>query len=483
MDDVVLPLILAAEEDVGAGRAALGLARAELALATVGPNSAIRVRAEGVRLVAMQRLEGATADPPPAEQVVEPLLRAAELDIQNGRHALAVARVELVLARVPEDSPVATSARAFRSVAAQLVGTSAGSVPVASSPSAGSDPRTLSSGWGREPASAASTSLGAYEAPVPRTDSELAASEPRGHGALRRGDGEVVELYIDAALYGGYVGFWFPFVAGLGSRDRRTGSSDASGAQLGYSLSVLAGGSLLILGAALLDQGDGLRTGIAPAISTGIRYGVLAGFLMWGALDRSLSPVRDPVTFEENRGGLAERTGMPVLFGLGGLLTGAAVGYGLLPGISEVRFVETSAIWGTGIGFFLAIAAARDAAEAFGITAAGLATGLLTSAVLCGTGLRISPARSWLMTLGFVVGIGVGTLVPALASAGSGQFDVRVFGAVAVATSIAGLIVSGIVTEGMDAEGPDARSQIQPDVQIGFGPTEGGGIVTFRGTF
>jgi hypothetical protein len=87
------------------------------------------------------------------------------------------------------------------------------------------------------------------------------------------------------------------------------------------------------------------------------------------------------------------------------------------------------------------------------------------------------------MTLGFVVGIGVGTLVPALASAGSGQFDVRVFGAVAVATSIAGLIVSGIVTEGMDAEGPDARSQIQPDVQIGFGPTEGGGIVTFRGTF
>jgi hypothetical protein len=180
-------------------------------------------------------------------------------------------------------------------------------------------------------------------------------------------------------------------------------------------------------------------------------------------------------------------------FGLGGGLLGAVIGYGTSPSTDDVRFVETSGIWGTGLGLLCAIAAAQDSSQGFGITATGLGVGLLTTSIMAGAGVDVSARRGWLMTLGFAIGAGAGTIVPALAAAGTGDFDYRIFGAVAAVTSIAGLVTAFILTDGMDERirerDRQRREQQQVafdpmrDLRIGAGPTEGGGVFTLSGQF
>nr|MDQ3038059.1 hypothetical protein [Myxococcota bacterium] len=329
-------------------------------------------------------------------------------------------------------------------------------------------------------------------APVAPIDAERpgARAEPTPPAdPTRRGDGEAIELYITAAVYGVYLGFWIPYAAGLESG----GSGSGSAENLVYSLSMLAGGGIMALGVAGLDSGNGLRTGVGPSMSMGLRYGLGMGFLMWGAFDPVLGPTGgrfDPITgtFIETRDGMIERTAFPMAFGLGGMLIGATMGYGLSPSTNDVRFVETGGIWGTGLGLLAAIAAAQDSSQGFAITAAGLGTGLLTTSIIVAAGARVTSRRGWFMTLGFVIGAGAGTIVPALAAAATGEFSVQIFGAVAAATSIAGLITAFVLTEGMDAPrpGPDGartESDAAPPIQVGLAPMEGGGLATISGAF
>jgi hypothetical protein len=301
----------------------------------------------------------------------------------------------------------------------------------------------------------------------------------------------VIELYITAVSYGIYLGFWIPFAAGL----EATSGSTGSGENLGYSLAMLAGGGLMALAVAGLDSGDGMRTGVAPSMSVGLRYGLGMGFLMWGALDNVLTSVDsfDRVTFRarDTRPGFIERTALPMGFGLGGLVLGAAIGFGASPSTDHVRFVETGGIWGTAVGFLAALAVSPpESAQGFGITAAGLATGVLTTALIASTGLQISPRRSWFLTLGLLAGTAAGAIVPLIATAGTGGFSVQIFGAVAAATSIAGLVAAYLLTEGMDerirerdAERRRGRAGFDPlrDLRLDVGALDGGGMVSLRG--
>lgn len=483
LDDVLLPLLAAAEQDVAQGRPALALSRAQLVLEVAGQSSTLRVRADGVRLVAQQALAGATPEVQAPELVVEPLVASAEQDSQRGQHALAVARLDFAMQRVPAGSPLAQRALALRQVAMQLLSASAAQQAAPQVQQIG--PTTQYGG----------TPYGGYApaAPAAPIDAErpgATATPATPVDPTRRGDGEVIELYITSAIYGVYLGFWIPYAAGLESSG---GSGSGSAENLVYSLAMLAGGGLMALGVAGLDSGSGLRTGVAPSMSMGIRYGLGLGFLMWGAADRALSPIGgrfDPTTgtFVESRDGMIERTAFPMAFGLGGLLIGATIGYGLNPSTNDVRFVETGGIWGSGLGLLAAIAAAQDSSQGFAITAAGLGTGLLTSAIIVGAGARVSSRRGWFMTLGFVIGAGAGTIVPALAAAATGEFSVQIFGAVAAATSIAGLITAFVLTEGMDAprpapEGARTERDDAPPIQIGLAPMEGGGLATLSGSF
>lgn len=494
LDDVVLPLVAAAEQDAAQSRPALAVARAQVALEALPPSSSLRVRAEGVRLVAQQALGGAAPEPVAPEVLVEPLVAQAELDTQRGMHALSIARLDFALARVPAESELARRAQALRQVASRLMiaaqqGATTPPPATSTPPMVVQQPAVTPYGYAPAPAVAPVDP----ERPAAPIDAEPA--DP-----TRRGDGEAIELYITAAAYGVYLGFWIPFAAGLESSD--DGSGDGSPENLVYSLTMLGGGGLMALLVAGLDSGDGLRTGVGPSISMGIRYGLGAGFLMWGALDPILS---DTSTFStdpappyfggctiENRGGWAERTGLPMGFGLGGALLGAVIGYGLSPSTDDVRFVETGGIWGTGLGLLAAIAAAQDSSQGFGITATGLGLGLLTNAIIAGVTDDITPRRAWLMTLGFAIGAAAGTIVPALAAAGTGDFDVRIFGAVAAATSIAGLITAFLLTDGMDERirerdraRREGRVAFDPmrDLRLGAGPTEGGGVLTLTGQF
>ncbi|UJR78482.1 hypothetical protein [Sandaracinus amylolyticus] len=482
LDDVVLPLLAAAETDAAQGRPGLAQARAQVVLETLPATSTLRVRAEGVRLVAQQALGATPVAPTAPEVLVEPLVVQAEQDTQRGSHALAIARLDFALARVPAGGELARRAQALRAAASQLL--------------VQGQPAVVPTAPVGQPAVVAP--YGGYAPVAPVADPELAAASAEPVAPVdptRRGDAEAIELYITAAAYGVYLGFWIPFAAGLEGDDSSSGGSPEN---LGYSLSMLAGGGVMALLVAGLDSGEGLRTGVGPSISMGIRYGLGMGFLMWGALDPILSSTRLPSSDPtcsfcegpENRGGWAERTALPMAFGLGGGLLGAVIGYGTSPSTDDVRFVETSGIWGTGLGLLCAIAAAEDSSQGFGITATGLGVGLLTTSIMAGAGVDVSARRGWLMTLGFAIGAGAGTIVPALAAAGTGDFDYRIFGAVAAVTSVAGLVTAFILTDGMDERMRERRAQEQRagfdpmrDLRIGAGPTEGGGVFSLSGQF
>lgn len=493
LDDALSPLAVAAERDLAAGRASLAAGRAQVLLDLLGASSSLRFRADGVRLVAAQTLAGAAPEAIAVDVLLLPLIEQAELDLSRGDRALALARLEVVSARVTEGA-LSIRAAGLRMVAQQPATPPPSTVTAPPAPAAlrvSPPPPVAGGGALGAPGALPQAPVGAGYAYVGPGGSappqELAEEAPPTTPVdpTRRGNGELTELYISAGLLGGYTGFFLPFAAGL----EATSGGSGSGANLVYSLSILAGGGLFALGVAGLDSGAGMRTGIAPAMSTGIRYGLLTGFLMWGALDPVLDPASgrfDPLTgrmISTGRLGLAQRTALPFGFGLGGLLLGAALGYGLEPSTDQVRFVETGGLWGMSLGLLIAVGAAQSSEAGFALTVGGLGAGLLTNALVAGSGVRISARRAWFMTLGLAIGAGGGAIIPAIASSASGGFSRDVFGTITVVTSIAGLVGAYFLTEGMDAPRPGTRPEAGPDVRLSVSPMDDGGLATASGTF
>ncbi len=463
-DELLLPLLAAAERDASEGRSALAMARAEMVVSVLGADSSLRIRAEGVRLVARSQLSDPAPEAPSREEVLDPLVQQAAIDARGGAHAIAIARLDFVIAQLPPGASLRLQAEALRQASIHALTPPS---PVVAPPVAPSGATGLVVPF-------------APMAPVP-LPAEHAPQDP-----TRRGTGELVELYITATTFGVYTGFWIPFAAGLQGGSSASGGGSAE--NLVYTLSMLAGGGLFALGVAGLDSGDGLRTGTAPAMSMGLRYGFASGLLFWGALDGVLSPtdsfVCDLTCHEvDNRPGLVERSALPFGFGLGGLLIGAVIGYGLEPGVPEVRFVETGGIWGSSIGFLLSIAAAENSHQGFAITAGGLGLGLLSTAIIAGAGVRMSPRRSWLSTLGLVIGVGGGAAISGIAAGAAEEFDPTVFGTVSAVTGVAGLVAALLLTQGMDDSTPTSQAEL--DIRLDFAPAlDGrGGTASLRGSF
>jgi hypothetical protein len=469
MDDVVSPLLTAAEADVAAGRAALALARAQIVFDAVGAASPLRARADSVRTAATAALGGAAAEAQPPDTVVQPLVDAAEQDSQRGQHALSIARCDFAMQRLPAGGALATRATALRQAAMRLLSAST-IVQAPPPPVPGAYP----------PAVAQPGLMSAYGQPI------VPSEPPPPRDPTRRGDGELVELYITASLYGIYTGFWIPFAAGLEGGSGR----DAGPANVGYSLALLAGGGLFALGVAGLDSGDGLRTGVGPSISIGTRLGLLSGFLMWGAFDEVLAPTLvcpGGSSCAENRTGWTQRTAFPLAMGAGGMVIGAIVGYGLRPTTNQVRFVELQGgLWGTSFGLFLGLAATPQGNEpvGFGFTLGGLAAGVLATSIVGAAGIDMSQRRAWLITAGWAAGVGAAALVSLIVSAATAEFGAFpiVFGGIGAATSLGGLILAGLLSEGVDrGRTPPRTAEI--DIRPTFGPLEGGGMAGVSGTF
>ncbi|MCZ7677323.1 MAG: hypothetical protein M5U28_00495 [Sandaracinaceae bacterium] len=287
LDVVVGPLLAAAEADLSAGRAALALARSAVVASVLPEGVPLRVRAEGLTLLARQRMpQGATA--PAQDEVYAPLIAQADLDLRAGQPQVALPRLDFVLGRLPAGSPLVARAQQLRAYAASTLG--APPPPPLAAP--------------------------APVAPPP------AAPPPPSDGS--RGTGEIVELYISAALAGAITGAYIPFVA-----------SDDTAVPTTYVLTSLAGAGVFAVGVLTLDLTMTLPSGVPPTISASIRFGIAHGMLGMGLYLAAPGINDGDVAFSLAWGG-----------SIAGALVGLGVGFGLTPTVEEERLVESVGIWG-----------------------------------------------------------------------------------------------------------------------------------------
>lgn len=115
-DLVLEPLVIAAQADIEHGQLALALARAATVAGALPADSPIQARAQGLVLLAQQRLGSSQAPQVEAEAVLTPLVDAAELDATAGRIELARARLDVVLAHLPATAALAVRASSLRAV-------------------------------------------------------------------------------------------------------------------------------------------------------------------------------------------------------------------------------------------------------------------------------------------------------------------------------------------------------------------------------
>lgn len=420
LDLLTWPLLAAAEADLGAGRAAVALARAAIVAEALPEGLPLRVRADGLRLLAMQRLRaGETA--PAADVVLAPLIVQAEHDVRAGQLQMALARLDFALVRIPADSALATRARALRA-----------------SISPGSDLTPPPA-----PVAAPSPATAHAEAPPAQNDG-------------RRGTGEIVELYITAGAFGGLTGVYVSYL--VSERSATLGT---------YTLTGLTGAALFAVGVLSLDLTEPFPSGVPPAISASIRAGLLNGVLALAMYESAVPPAADDpnLSFSLAWGGAAI-----------GLATGLAVGFGLTPTVAEARFVESAGLWGIGLGTYVALLTEfRDGAVASGIALAGLDAGLIAGLVLAALELLPPVRRTLFMDLGFLIGSGVGALLPGLYYMSSNApLEAPVFGVGMLIGSIGGWALATALTHGM-AE-TDA-----PPVTLALSPMEGGAVVGMQG--
>lgn len=113
-DLVLEPMIIAAEADLQSNELARALSRASFVTEALPSSSALATRAAGLTLLAQHRLAGGMVAGVTPSVALAPLVDAAELDRVAGRMALAEARLDLVIARLPASDPLAVRAAALR---------------------------------------------------------------------------------------------------------------------------------------------------------------------------------------------------------------------------------------------------------------------------------------------------------------------------------------------------------------------------------
>lgn len=469
IEDVVMPLLVSAELAAGQGRPELALARAEVLLAVLPSGSSLSVRANGVRMVAINALGGGAPPQVDPQETLSPLVTQAEEDARQGALELARARLEIVLRYVPDGTPLAVRVRGLQ---AALQPQPAQPVP---------PPPVEPTRVGVPPPS--------WGPPVQMAPRPMTEQRPRDPYA--RGTGELIELYITMSAFGIYTGIYIPYVAGLNqcfglrpgdaippacpTRIERTSGMleiDDNALNAAFVFPSLIGGGLFALAVGGMDA-IGLRTGVGPSISVGLRYGTVSGFLLWGTMGSTTLNDR-------------EHLAVGWVSALTGGVIGAVMGYGTQPSTDQVRFVETGGLWGAGLGLLLGTTIAgwddtfdRDDDELIvGMTLGGMWSALLVNSILAGVGTSVSAARGWALTLGFATGAAAGTLVPLIVSSFSQTFSPAIFGGVASGTSIVGLIIAYLITEGMAA-----RAAAPPPIALGIAPLDGGGALSVSGAF
>ena len=448
LDLVLEPLVSAAEADLGRGEPAMALARAQVVLAEAPASSTVHVRAEGLSLVAQQRLVA-----PPgsvtSDDAYAPMLDAATADTAAGRFDLARARLAWVDAHAPAGSALVLRASTVRAALDARVT----SASVATAP-----PPTTS----------------AWTTPVPTWTAVATPTPPASSDPRRRTDLEIADLYVTGGLMGAYLGAWMS--QSTGWLDGHS-SEDASRIT---AIAMIAGAGVLTLGVFGYDQIDrGPRMGQPGTIAQGIRFGFVLSGLSLGVMSADAGCCRVRETFDAMGIGV-----------LGGAALGTLFAYTLEPHPAQVQFTQSVGVWGALLGAELAALATplsfpsgnRDSVRmGFGLTLGGLSTGILVGFLLSAAHENFSARRSWLTTAGLVAGSGAGTLIWTLISLGGhGNFDVPTWGACAGVGGIAGLILVGVLTAG--DHGPRDWDEA-PDVQLSIAPTMGGATLGLDGTF
>lgn len=431
------PLLEAAEQDLAMGNIGLATARLTIAMSVLVPNTPLHVRAQALMALAQARQDEVTVARPP-EQVVSPLLMQAERDLAAGAPALAHARATLATNHLPEASPL-------RARAAQIIGRAATSAP--STPLVGQ--------------STTPYETRAYDSAAQPFEPYRREPHTPPRDPSRRGTGEIVELYITAGLFGVGSGIYLTNAASGGTAEATA-----------YSLTALGGGAVMAASVLLLDLTDSIETGMAPAISMGIRAGLAYGLTTSYMLSEvGVSP--DPLAVSSLIWGGAAI----------GLVTGAAVGFGANPSVRQVRFIESTELWGLGLGIGLAMLTDFQDAAGSVIMFGGLSAGLIAGLSVVGANAELSTRHSLYLDLGFLAGGGVGVAIAgAVAVYGDlgGDETIAVGGAL-LAGSVAGWALLFGLTSGMsDAEEEDPESA---EVRMGLSPVEGGGVGSLYGRF
>ncbi len=467
-DLVLEPLVAAAETDLAQGSTPLAMARAQLVLGEVAASSTVHVRAEGIVMLGSERGAQPATDTPP-DVLLAPLVDAASADVTASRFALGRARLSWVLGRVAPDGALGIRAtaisRALEARAASASGTLAAPTTTTTTTTTAAPPpvapRWVVVGPGTPPPTSTATAPHPYAPPPP--------ADPR-----RRGDAEIVDLYITFGVMGAGIGVWAPVSTGalatLSDRDQ----------QLALTGALVGGTGVFLLGAFALDQIDGgLRSGQPDAIAQGTRFGLVLASLSVGiyTTDHSI-----------DTGGVFDMLGIGLL---GGTALGAIAAFGLEPHPAQTEFTQNTGIWGAILGAELGALVAplaypnfgsEDERQqlGFGMPLAGLTVGILTGVALSAAHENFSSRRSWLMSVGALGGAGAGSLVWFLVSEGTSSFDVATWGGIAALGSIGGLVLVGLLTTGDDGE---RNWDGLPDVQLAFTPTLGGATVGLNGTF
>lgn len=426
--EVVRPLLDAAEQDLADGRHVLALARASVVSHALPENTPLRIRADGLRLIAQQRMSGGTT-PPPLDEVLSPLVAQAELDVRARRMEIALPRLDFAMRRLPEGSALRARAARLRQIA-----------------------------LGASQAPTAPTQPAYAPAPAPY----VAVPPPRAQRAPRdpteRTTAEAVELYITGSMLGALTGGYIPFVA-----------SDETAGSVTYTLSVIGGAAVFAVGVLSLDLSGALRSGIPPTISSSIRFGFANGLFALGLAD-GLGMDDPDGYFSLVWGGAAA-----------GALLGMAVGFGAQPSTREARIVESFGWWGAGLaGGISLLTNFQDQAVAFAIPIAGLNAGLLGGIAAAAGGLSFSTRRVMFIDLGFCLGFGAGV---GLTTAGylltrANQVEAPGLGVGGLIGAVGGWVLLYLLTDGMDDEASDVA---ELPFRFGAAPLPGGGMVTIGG--
>lgn len=436
---VLGPLVQAAEEDLAAGRAGLALARASVAIEALAEGEALRIRAEGLQLLAQRQVDEG-AQPPPIDEVIAPMVAQAELDLRAGNASVGVPRLDFALARLPEGSPLRQRAVALRAQAQRAR---------VAPPQPGGP-----TGY--------PGAVGQPYAPPPGAPYAQPPEEPRDPN--QRGTGEAVEMYVTLGLFGALTGGWVPYI-----------SSNATAGTPVYALTMIGGAGLGVVGALALDLSAEPKSGVEPTISAGVRFGFASGMFAFG-LYEALEPSPDAnVAFTLVWSGAAA-----------GAALGLTFGFGLEPEVREERFVESAGIWGAGLaGSIAMLTQFDDQATTMALGLAGINAGWIAGAITTAAGGEIGVGRTLFLDLGFLGGFGVGLVLPLFGYyVAMDTPDWIALGIGSLVGSLAGWSIMLGLTHGWSTEdGSRQPPADEPTVHVGISPVQNGAILGVDGTF